>query len=359
MKNLKIIIILFVILLAHALVLWVVLGTGKNDDTNATKEVKGKAEIRKEQPNAGVSVPAVDQKATVRQPVKRQSAREQVRRAYDYQGSAKDRVPGMRTGTPGRAGILVDLSTRKVLWSKNPKNAVPIASMTKLMTVLVAYEMVLNKNNNYTLETPVKVSVAAYKIGGSQVYLDPKETFTLRELMMAASIKSANDAAYLLAEFLGKGDVNTFVRKMNAKAAELGMKHTKFRNPHGLPGKTSAEDNVSSPEDMVRLAEATLLHPQLMKWAAAPKAPFRKPGTKGYMVMHNHNHLVPGGRNPAVGVDGLKTGFIQRSGYCVAISCKRGDRRVVAVVMGHPTWKERDRFVKSLLDWGYAKASKQ
>ena len=158
---------------------------------------------------------------------------------------------------------------------------------------------------------------------------------------------------------MGKGDVNAFVKKMNAKAAELGMKHTKFRNPHGLPGRSAAEDNVSSPEDMVRLAEATLLHPQLMKWTSTWKAPFRQPGVKGHIMMQNSNHLVPGGSDSAPGVDGLKTGFIARSGYCLAASCKRGDRRVIAVVMGHPTWRDRDRFVKALLNWGYARIAKQ
>lgn len=354
MKTSTIITILVLILGIHGLVLYLVLRGGGEDDGQKLPE---NAEV---EPLKESAQPPQRRRPrmTFREYQFRQ-ALEAITKPYIYQGAYEGSIPGFNRGKPGRAGIIVDLKTRKVLWSKGAHKAVPIASMTKLMTVLVAYEMVMDKKNGLTLETPVKVSVAAYKIGGSQVYLDPRETFSIGELMMAASIQSANDAAYLIAEFLGGGDVNLFVQKMNAKAAQLGMKNTIFRNPHGLPGKNAAEDNVSSPEDMLRLAEATLLYPQLMKWASTWKAPFRKPGTKGYIEMRNHNHLIPGARTPSAGVDGLKTGFIARSGYCLAFSCNRGGRRVIGVVMGHPTWKERDRFVAALLDWGYRQISRQ
>ena len=360
MKTSAIITILILILGVHGLVLAFVLSgcnsTGK--DNVAVAETERAAEPEVQEPNVAEGKPKSNVKtvsvAEFAQIVL-QKKRAAITLPYDYRGSVEGSIPGFTGGKPGKAGIIVDLQTRKVLWSRNARKAVPIASMTKLMTILVAYEMVLDKKNGLTLATPVKVSTEAYKIGGSQVYLDPRETFTLGELMMAASIQSANDAAYLIAEFLGGGDVHLFVQKMNAKAAQLGMKHTIFRNPHGLPGKNAAEDNVSSPEDMVRLAEATLLHPQLVKWASTWKAPFRKPGTKGYIEMRNHNHLIPGGRTPSPGVDGLKTGFIARSGYCLTVSSNRGGRRVIGVVMGHPTWKERDKFVLSLLNWGYGK----
>ena len=154
---------------------------------------------------------------------RRQDALAKIKLPYDYTNSVVNTIPGFRKGKPGTAGIIVDLETRKVLWCKNVRKSVPIASMTKLMTMLVAYEMTLDPASGITLKTPVKVSVAAYKIGGSQVYLDPKETFTVEELLMAAAVKSANDAAYLLAEFFGNGDVASFVKRMNTKAAELGI----------------------------------------------------------------------------------------------------------------------------------------
>jgi len=151
--------------------------------------------------------------------------------------------------------------------------------------------------------------------------------------------------------------VQVFVDKMNARAKSLGMNNTVFHNPHGLPGQTAAEDNKASPEDMVRIAETTMLYPQLMQWAGTWQAPFREPGTKGCIMMRNHNHLLPGADTPSPGVTGLKTGFIQRAGYCIVVTCTRGGRNMAAVVMGFDTWKNRDKFVAALLNWGYARAA--
>ncbi len=261
-------------------------------------------------------------------------------------------LPGSKNAT---SGILVDLTTRNVLWAKNHRKGYPIASMTKIMTCLIAYEDVVA--GKYSLDTPVKVSVKAAKVGGSQVYLDSRETFKLGELMKAASIKSANDAAYLIAEFIGNGNVQSFVDRMNAKAAELRMSNTRFYNSNGLPGKTAKQDNIASPEGMARLAEATLQHKQLMVWASTWMDSFREKGQKGYMQIKNHNYLLPGSPEAATGVDGLKTGFINRSGFCLTATCLRDGRRMVAVVTGYPNRRVRDRFVRQLLDWGYARAA--
>ena len=270
---------------------------------------------------------------------------------FNFQTAWKGVIPELPASAGTRAGILVDADTGNVLWDKQATTPVQIASMTKLMTLLLACEDIQSGRNGITLQSPVKVSSAAMKIGGSQVWLDPKETFPLEELLRAVAIKSANDAAYQVAEFLGQGDVYGFVGRMNRRAREIGMKNTHFRNPHGLPGKTSAEDNVSSPADMALLAEYCLNHEKLMQWAAMPRADFR--GGKTELV--NHNNLLPGRKYPAAGVDGLKTGFINRSGYCVTVTCKRDGKRLIAVVTGFDTGKNRDLFVRSLLNWGYAR----
>ena len=270
---------------------------------------------------------------------------------FNFQTAWKGVIPELPASAGTRAGILVDADTGNVLWDKQASTPVQIASMTKLMTLLLACEDIQSGRNGITLQSPVKVSSAAMKIGGSQVWLDPKETFPLEELLKAVAIKSANDAAYLVAEFLGQGDVYGFVGRMNRRAREIGMKNTRFHNPHGLPGKTSAEDNVSSPADMALLAEYCLNHDKLMQWAAMPKADFR--GGKTELV--NHNNLLPGRKYPAPGVDGLKTGFINRSGYCVTVSCIRGGKRLIAVVTGFDSGKNRDLFTRSLLNWGYAR----
>jgi len=246
------------------------------------------------------------------------------------------------------------LGTRQVLWAKNPQKPCPIASMTKMMTMLVIMEY-LDKNKDITMDTPVKVSVASAKIGGSQVYLDTKETFPLKELLKAVEIKSANDAAYLVADFFSNGDVYSFVQMMNKKAEDMDLSGTKFFNPHGLPGDTSAQDNISTPEDMALIAEQLLKYPQVVEWASTWKSTFGEKRPKGAMEITNHNYLIKN----ASGVDGMKTGFTQRSGFCSTITCKRGGRRLIAVVTGFADRKSRDNFVKELLDWGYGKSAEK
>ena len=273
--------------------------------------------------------------------------------AFNYRTAWKGNIPELPDSAGARGGILVDADTGNVLWDKQAAVSVPIASMTKIMTLLLACEDINSGRNGITLESPVKISRATMKIGGSQVWLDVRETFKLEELLKAVSIKSANDAAYQVAEFLGGGDVYGFVVRMNRRAHELGMKRTRFFNPHGLPGNSSAEDNVSSPEDMALLAEHCLNHPKIMEWAAMPRADFRG----GKTELTNHNNLLPGRKFPAPGVDGLKTGFINRSGYCVTVTCKRAGKRMVAVVMGFDSAKNRDLFTRRLLEWGYARAA--
>jgi len=276
---------------------------------------------------------------------------------FNYSGAIKGDIPSIPDSKDVSAGILVDLDTRQVLWAKDSKESLPIASMTKMMTMLIAYEDVLTGKNGLTLDTQIKVTPAATKIGGSQVYLDSRESFSLRELLQAVAIKSANDAAYLVAESLGNGDVHLFVQRMNAKAKQLGMNNTTFHNPHGLPEKPSTADNVSTAEDMAILAEHILEHKQLMEWASTWVTGFRPEGAKGHMQITNHNHLVPGSPEACAGVDGLKTGFINRSGFCITVTCKRGDKRMVAVAMGVPTRKGREIFLRKLLDWGYRRSA--
>ena len=297
-----------------------------------------------ETPPASISVPP---RQTTRPAFRAQSFP-----AFNYRTAWKGNIPELTESSGARGGILVDANTGNVLWDKQAAVATPIASMTKIMTLLLASEDINSGRNGISLESPVKVSRATMKIGGSQVWLDERETFKLEDLLKAVAIKSANDAAYQVAEFLGEGDVYGFVARMNRRAREIGMKRTRFYNPHGLPGKTSAQDNISSPEDMALLAEYCLQHEKIMEWAALPRADFR--GGKTELI--NHNNLLPGRRFTAVGVDGLKTGFINRSGYCVTVTCKRGGKRMIAVITGFDRAKNRDLFARRLLDWGYARA---
>ncbi|OGV53913.1 MAG: hypothetical protein A2X49_15660 [Lentisphaerae bacterium GWF2_52_8] len=270
---------------------------------------------------------------------------------FIYKNAVKGDIPGLPAFPKDGTGILIDLDTRQVLWSKGSREGVPIASMTKMMTLLLALEKI--DAGKVNMDEMVQVSVAATKIGGSQVYLDPKESFPLRDLLKTVAIKSANDSAYLVSEHLGGGDVQTFVNEMNKRARELKMPSSKFFNAHGLPGNTASEDNLGSAEGMAILAEHLLEHPQAVQWASTKIDSFREKTNKAYQVISNHNHLV--GNCP--GVDGMKTGWIQRSGFCVTATCKRGGRRLVAVVTGFKGRRERDAYVSKLLDWGYRQSS--
>ena len=239
-----------------------------------------------------------------------------------------------------KGGILIDATRGDVLWAKNEKDPLEIASMTKMMTTLLAVEA--DERGEAKLDGMVRVSAAASKIGGSQVYLAEKEQFPLEELLKAVMIMSANDAAFAVAETLG-GSADDFVAMMNKRASQLGMSSTKFYNPHGLPKKGA--NNISSALDMAILARELLKFPKVLEWTSTRLDTFRN----GTFQLSNRNSLV--GR--CQGVDGLKTGFYAQAGYCVTATCLRNGRRMILVIIGAPSKKERDEAVKNLLNWGY------
>lgn len=261
---------------------------------------------------------------------------------YDFSGAVS------KIGLPKEdlclAGILVDPAARKVLWAKHADRAVPIASMTKMMTLLLAEEDLAA--GVVSRDTVIQVTKEAYEIGGSQVWLDPRESFPLSELLKAVAIKSANDAAYLVGEYLGRGDIDAFVARMNRRAEALGMKTTHFYDPHGL-GDSQKRHNTASPHDMVILGEALLAYPEVIRLASTRMDTFRS----GKTELKNHNNLV---FDRVPGVDGLKTGYTNAAGFCVTFSCLRDGRRLLGCVTGYKRPKDRDAFCKALLDWGYA-----
>ena len=293
--------------------------------------------------------PSVPSTTYVRKPRKTESAK------LDFTGAARDNVSGLKGVNLATAGILIDMDTRKVLWAKNPSKSVPIASLSKIMTIMLAYEIAMDNNSPYTLESLIPVTTEAINTEPSKVNFKKGEKFTIRELLVAASVRSANDAAHLLAQHLGGGKIDPFIEDMNRRAVEVGMTNTKFYNAHGLPGKTKALDNHSTPEDVARLCLVFRTYPYLMELAGLRTAPFREKGSPDYMLLQNHNNLLPGAKTASPGVNGIKTGFTNRAGFCVAASCERGGRNLLAVVMGFPSQLDRDNFVRVLLDWGYNK----
>ena len=273
---------------------------------------------------------------------------------YDYKYAVNGKVsaiPGLSAAT---SGILLEVNTRRILWMKNPHKAVPIASMSKIMTMLLACEDVEAGRVSLSAKIPATKNAMALREG--VVWMRKGENFTLQSLLEAAAVKSANDASLLIAEYLGNGKSEDFIDRMNSTATVLGMKNTRFFNPHGLPGKKSSLDNKSTPEDLLKLCEYAMTSSLFRNLVQLRKAEFRRKGEKGHLVMWNHNHLLPGNKYGVAGVRGIKTGYIRRAGFCVAVSCVQSGQEFLAIVTGFPTAAERDRNMRALLQWGFIRA---
>ena len=244
------------------------------------------------------------------------------------------------------AAILFDANTNRVLWEKDSKKPVYIASMTKMMTALLVFEDV-EERDDLSMDTVIKVSNAAFRIGGSQVWLDPRESFSLEELLITIMVKSANDSSYLVGEYIENGNMDQFIKRMNTRAAELNMTDTEFLNAHGLP--EGATGNKASCQDLVRLALALYRFPEALEWASIPTYKFRSEAEEP-TILANHNRLIL----TTEGVNGLKTGYTKAAGFCVTATCERDGRVLVAATTGFGSSKQRDNFTKALLEWGYS-----
>ena len=248
-----------------------------------------------------------------------------------------------------RGAIVMDAASGNVLFEDRADIISPPASMTKLMTFAVLHDQIAS--GVISLSTPVKIADEDSKIGGTQVFLDPRETFPVEELIFAMMIQSANDASYALARVTA-GSVEVFVAMMNAKAAALGLKNTTFRTPHGLPpsNRRTAEGDLTSPRDFALLSRHLVVNTDVLRYTSIRNRPFGKGVREQLMAMTNHNHLV----GKVDGVDGLKTGFTNGAGFCLAASAARRGRRVIVVTMGSEQAKARDLAVTELLERGFA-----
>ena len=268
--------------------------------------------------------------------------------------AAATRAKPTRTAAPDNAtaykgAIILDAATGNVLFEDRADEVSPPASMTKLMTFAVLHDKLAT--GALTLETPVRISPADAAIGGTQVYLDPRETFPVEELIYAMIIQSANDAAHALAH-AAAGSVDAFVELMNAKARELGMTHTTFRTPHGLPpaNRRITDGDLTTPRDFALLCRHLVLTTNVLKYTSVRTRQFGAGVRAKPMDMVNHDHLI----EHVDGVDGLKTGFTNGAGFCLSATALRHNRRVITVVMGSPDSKTRDLKVTEFLDRGFA-----
>lgn len=228
-----------------------------------------------------------------------------------------------------KGAIITDAATGKVLFEDRADVVTPPASMTKLMTFAVLHDKLAD--GSVRLDTPVKITVEDSKKGGTQVYLDPRETFPVEELVYAMMIQSANDAANALARACA-GSASAFVELMNAKARELGMTQTTFRTPHGLPpaSRRIEDGDLTTPRDFALLCRHLLLKTDVLRYASVAHRPFGAGVRAQPQEMRNHNNLL--GKVP--GVDGLKTGYTAGAGYCLSATAERNGRRIITVIMG-------------------------
>lgn len=238
------------------------------------------------------------------------------------------------------AYVLMDADSGRLLLAKNEQTKLAPASMTKLMTLILAAEdLQLGK---VSLKDRVSTSENAWKMGGSQVYLEPGEEMSFEEMLIAIAVGSANDSCVAVAEHL-EGSHQAFVERMNQKARELGLINTHFVNAYGLP----AEGHVTSANDMAVLARYALNFPKILEYTSIKEYNLRQ----GKFKLYNTNKLLWWYQ----GADGYKTGWTNEAQHCLVSTAKRGSLRLIAVVMKTPEANGHFRDSMQLLNYGFAR----
>ncbi|WP_010095994.1 D-alanyl-D-alanine carboxypeptidase family protein [Ornithinibacillus scapharcae] len=240
-----------------------------------------------------------------------------------------------------KSGILIERDTGKIMFEKQAHEKLPPASMTKIMTLLLIMEEL--EKGSLKKDELIRISENAASMGGSQIFLEAGEEMKVNDLLKGIAIASANDASVALAERIA-GSEEAFVERMNKKVKELGLENTQFQNVTGLP----AENHYSTSYDMAMMAKELLSHESITNYTSVYEDYLRK-GTEDEFWLVNTNKLV----RFYPGVDGLKTGFTNEAKYCLTATAKKGDMRVIAVVMGVDTPKERNSSVSNLLDYAF------
>ncbi len=243
---------------------------------------------------------------------------------------------------PYVSALVIEADTGKILFSDHPETVVFPASVIKLMNLLVILERI--EQGTLKLADMVQVTIEAAKTGGSQVYLDPKEQFSVEDLLYALAVQSANDAAVALAVHVS-GSKEGFVALMNQKAAELGMKNTHFYSVHGLPPAEGQRTDETTASDLALLCRALASRPEALKYTGTRERGFRD----NKFIMRNHNHLL----GQVDGCDGFKTGYFEAAGFSIAATAKKGGVRIIAIVMGSKDRKIRDAKASELLAKGF------
>lgn len=249
---------------------------------------------------------------------------------------------GEGLASQARSAVVMDNATGKVLFEKDGHEKLPLASITKIMTMLLIMES-LDKGQ-ISLKDSVKVSENASSMGGSQVFLQPGESMSVDDMLKAIAMASANDACVAMAEHI-YGSQEAFVKQMNRRAKQLDMVDTHFVNCNGLP----AADHYSSAHDIALMSRELLKHEQITKYTSVYSDYLRKDTEHPFWLV-NTNKLV----RFYDGVDGLKTGFTQEAKYCLSATAKKDGFRVITVVMGEPKPSVRNKEVSEMLNWSFS-----
>lgn len=240
------------------------------------------------------------------------------------------------------SAILIERDTGTVLFEKEADKKLPPASMTKIMTMLLIMEAL--DEGKIKLNDKVRTSEFAASMGGSQIFLEAGEEMTVDEMLRGIAIASGNDASVAMAEHIA-GSHDGFIEMMNNKARELGLQNTSFKNPTGLP----AAEHYSTARDMAIMAKELLKYDLITKYTGTYEDYLRENTDKKFWLV-NTNRLV----KFYPGVDGVKTGFTGEAKYCLTATAKKDGMRVIAVIMGAPSPKDRNRQVTKMLDFAFS-----
>ncbi|MFR6027027.1 MAG: serine hydrolase [Christensenellales bacterium] len=240
------------------------------------------------------------------------------------------------------SAILCEASTGQVIFEKNADERRPVASVNKVMTILLTLEAV--DEGRVSLEDQVTVSPRAASMGGSQAFLDAGERYKLSELLKTVIVASANDSAVALAEHLA-GTEESFVRLMNTRAEELGLTNTHYANCTGLP----AQEHYTTARDVAKLSAQLDLHPIYYRYSTIWMDEIRHRGGR-VTSLTNTNRLI----RFYPGCDGYKTGSTNEARYCVSATAKKEGMRLIAVVLGTPAGQTRFDEARAMLEYGFA-----
>ena len=248
----------------------------------------------------------------------------------------------LKLAEQGKSAILIEASSGKILYEKNAHERMAPASMTKMMSMLLVMEKI--DRGELKWSDIVTVSENASGMGGSQILLETGEQMSVEDLFKGVAVASGNDAVVALAEHIA-GTEENFVKMMNDKVKELGLKDTSFKNPHGL----DTANHYSSAHDMAMIALELSKHPDVFKYTSIYEDYLRK-DTDRKIWLVNTNKLV----RFYDGVDGMKTGYTEGAGYCLTATAKKNGMRLIAVAMGETDSKTRNSEVTNMLNYGFS-----